>query len=415
MNRTLTAIAAVTASIAVAIGLAGCGSSGSPQATTAADGGSPSSVANSGRITQAAQDMLADNPSTPTCNPGGLPNEDEETCQHFWNYLLRWKPATDPARGPLLDVAGAGSMTYVGFEGLLDDEHWWGPNGLQKKNADTGAVEACNSDRDANRCTGAYLDSGKTTNIETLDNGSETKSRVTWALSAGDVDFGREHFMAYNNGGAGGEQYAFCGPRSEAAGSGEWVSCSRTSPDGADINTRQPSGNDEDYASYGWVVEDYPVLVGITNKIAGSALKFDQVPVGDGVEFSATASTAGVATGRGEVVGNSGGSGSANAWLAGFRTRTGDGRVVLTGRLRATDSEDPGWNGGLVNITVEFGQRSTTKVEDGKTVVVPPPKPTCTVRQQTGGAQATCTTSQFVAGERSTPGVLIATLQVKGS
>jgi len=388
--------------VPMVVGVAACGSSDAPQATSAAGGGSPSSAtAADGRLTAAARKVITNYPSTPVCNPGGLPDEDEETCQHFWNHMLQWTAITDATRGPVLDGAGAGSMIYEDYEALFNDRHWWGPNNLKKKDAATGKVSQCDSSKEKESCYGAYLEFGAATNIETYDTGNEVKSRVTWKLTAGDVAFGREYFTASNDGGKDGIQWAFCGPRSEKGGSGEWVSCSRANAegDGATINTDQPAGNDEDYASFGWVIEDYPVLVGIANQLADSRLDIEQPPTpGRGVALSRTGSSTGMVDGGAKLAGSASAVDQPLLWLAGFRSRTGEGAISIEGRLApATDTaKDNAWSGAEVTVTVKF-------TKDVKT---------CEVKNtDKGGDQAKCEIRQFTPGGRSTPGVLLVYIQ----
>jgi len=214
------------------------------------------------------------------------------------------------------------------------------------------------------------------------------------------VSFGREYFYASNDGGKGGNQSAFCAGRSGKGGSGEWVSCSNANAerDGAVINTDQPPGNDEDYASFGWVIEDYPVLVGIGNQLAGSKLEIDQFPTGDNVQFSKRASSAGMLAGTASIEGTAGAKGLPQLWLAGYRTRTGEGAVSIAGTLRPAkdDFADNAWNGAEVTITAKFAKDVRT----------------CEVRN-TGkaGDQAKCDIREFTAGSPSRPGVLLVTIQ----
>ena len=419
MSRPIAIASAVAALACVA--LVGCGGSDAPSTTAGEAGGGPASTQQ--RITSDARKVINSNPQLPVCNPGGLDDEDEETCQHFWNHLLAWKTLTDPVQGPVLEGApsssASGSMIYAGFTGQLDDEHWYGPN-LPEGCAGTGSVK-----QNASYCKGKApgLQFGKTTNIETYDNGSETKSTIAWDLSAGDVDFGTEYFMAYNDGGAGGTQYAFCGQRSgTGGGGGQWVSCSRESADGAKINPDQPAGNDEDYASFGWVVEDYPILIGVQNRMPGTTLLLDAPSIEGGVAFSAAGSTKGALDGTASIKGAQ--NTDESLWIAGFRKRTGDGKVVLTGTFESTgggtttgtETSTTGTttsrtvvndaiNGASLSVEVEFAQRPKGSAKA-------PVAPTCKVKtNNSGGATASCQVVGFGAGGVSSPGELNVVIQ----
>jgi len=398
-RRGITSAVAVSAVLLAGV-ITGCGSS-DPATTATSGSGGPSQAqpasAGAERIDSAVQDVLSNYPSTPICNPGGLPIEDEETCQHFWNYMLAWQPLTDAEGGPTLAGAGAGSMIYGGFEGLFPDagggrsSHWWGPD-----------ICGGNPRGNTTHCKGARpgLLFGKRALVETEDNGDAVKSRVTWALAPGDVTFGNEYFLAYNNGGAGGDQYAFCSTRSGHT-SGQWVSCSRTSDDGAQINTAQPAGNNEDYASYGWVLEDYPILIGIRNGISGSTFVVNARPSTAGVAFSTNASTPGITTGNASLKGSSAAS-SPGLWLAGFRTRTGNGVVSVTGKLMADKPENAGYNGASVVLKADFSQAS------GETAGAR----SCKVLAHAAlGDQAKCSIVEWVPGGRSAPGVFRVEIQ----
>lgn len=390
--------------------IAGCGGSDAP-VTTNADGGEPS-TASQQRMTSEAFDVVSSSPNVPVCNPGGLPDEDEETCNFFWNYLLAWDPLTDNTKGPLLGGAPSstttGAMVYGGFEALEGSSHWWGPNDLE---GCTGSIS-----RNASYCKGVKpgLAFGKRTLIEAYDDGSAVKTRITWDLSAGDVKFGNEYFMAYNDGGSGGTQFAFCSTRSGAA-SGQWVSCSRAGDDsdGAQINADQPADNNEDYASFGWVVENYPILIGINNTLPNSEFQLEQVE-GTGVAYSATGSSPdALAGGKGgaKLVGDA--NSQASLWVAGFRKRTGDGRASLTGRLSGTTeaARKSAFNGAPVTISVEFAQREKAVKTANGTEMRPVP-PTCRVNNTNKpGDNARCSIVQFTPGRASSPGVLLVAIQ----
>lgn len=398
--RRLALLALVTVSGAAL--MAGCGGS-SDVATTSgqSSGGGPASAG--GRITNAARDVVESSPSVPVCNPGGLPNEDEETCQHFWNHMLQWQaldPQTEAQSGPKLVGAASGSMLYRGFEALEGASHWWGPNfcGGNPKQSDN-----CTSNT-------AGLPFGDHTLVETFDDGSAVKSRVTWQLKPGDVNFGNEYFTAYNDGGSGGTQWAFCGPRSGNP-SGQWVSCSHSSDDGATINCNQPQGNDEDYCSYGWVVEDYPVLVGLSSTLPGSTFTMTAEPSLTGVKLSAVGSSKDAVSGKATLVGGQ----SAALWLAGYRQRagTGDfGSISLQGKLKDTTKSSAGFDDATVTLTVRFLKPATggTATTSGSREVISAPK--CTVTANVGaGDQAKCEITQFVPGGPSSPGIVTAVIQ----
>jgi len=399
----------VALSAAACLGVIGCGGSDDPAATTAS-GGQPS-AASQQRMTDEAFQVVSSTPVVPVCNPGSLPNEDEETCNHFWNHMLAWKPITDATAGPMLEGAPssstAGAMVYGGFEALEGSSHWWGPNGLD---GCTGNIK-----QNADYCKGVApgLEFGKKTLIEAYDDGSAVKTRITWNLTAGDVRFGNEFFMAYNDGGAGETQYAFCSLRS-GSNSGQWVSCSRSGDgDGAQINTDQPAGNDEDYASFGWVVENYPVLVSINNTLPDSRFQMESAG-GTGVAFSTKGSTAGalVSGSKGATLDGAIDS-QASMWVAGFRKRTGDGLVALKGRLSGTSTtaKDSAFNGAPVAISVEFAQREKTTKTAAGTESKPVP-PSCKVSNTNrGGDTAKCSVIEFIPGGVSTPGILQVAIQ----
>lgn len=385
MIRPRTTIAVALAGLAAAAVLAGCGGSDTPAATTAADGGSPASSAQN-RMTAAAFTVVSNYPRTPICNPGGLPNEDEETCAHFWNHMLQWT-SFNSKTGPTLDGVGNGSMIYKGFTGLQDDTHWWGPSDLQNC---TGNIK-----QNPNYCVDVQpgLLFGKKTNIETYDNGSETESEVTWKLQSGDVNFGEQTFRARNNGGAGGSQGSSCRP-------GQWISCSKDGGQ-AVVENQQPEGNDEDYASFGWVIETYPILVRIENKLPGAQL-VEARAAGQQVAFSRNQSSPSL------IDTSTDGAKLADAesslWAAGFRTREGDGLVSVTGRLEGTGEagKSNSYHNAPFSLSVEFAQK-----EKGTGTTKQPVAPSCKVQNtNVGGDSAKCLIKEFLPGGRSEAGVL---------
>ena len=416
-------VTAVGLTALAVIAVAGCGGADEATTTTPAttSAGGPSSVGSAAqaRMTKEAYDVVNTRPGVPICDPGGLSEaqQDEETCQWFWNHLLQWAPLANAESGPIL-TASTDSMIYEGFSGELSDTHYWGPD-LPKGCEGTGDRK-----RNATYCKGRTpgLEFGKSTNIETYDNGSETRSTVAWKLSAGDVPFGIEYFTAYNNGGDGGDQWAFCGSRSSRKSGDGWVSCSRANAenDGATINTQQPQRGNYDFASFGWVVEDFPILVGVTNRIPSTTITLDRPDQGADVRFSETGSSPGALTGSAKLAGDR--RNRASIWVAGFRKRVGDGKVDLSFTISVTkppvttttpdppattpalESDLGGLNGASLEISVEFAQVGKT---DGK-----PVPPTCQVKQAVGTGAAKCELSFFPGGVSSV-GVLAATLLPK--
>ena len=382
--------AVVCATGLAALAVAGCGGSDAPPATTAASGGGPAS-AGSGPATAgdgSAQDGSArtdymsdetyiavrDTPALPICNPGGLPNEDEETCQWFWNRLLTWAPVTGAPSRPTL-VPATNSMIYEGFTGEQGDTHWFGP---ELTNCDgTGSIKG-NPDYCKGRTPGLEFD--KSTNIETYDNGPTTQSTIAWRLSAGDVSFGTEYFTAHNDGGPGGTQWAFCGARSSKGNTDAWVSCSRANAerDGAMVNTTQPPGNDEDYASFGWVVANYPVLVQVQDLVPKTTMTLAGPTAGADVQFSAAGSSPGATQGTASVQGGRQRGNPRNLiWLAGYRTRTGDGTVGISVGLT---SATPAFNGTTAEVSVGFGGTTTPECRVRQPQQTPRTRVQCLVR-----------------------------------
>ena len=338
MRAPATALAAAV--VAGAIAVAGCGGSDAPVASTAAggSGGGPASApAASGRIASDAQKVIESNPQPKACAPGGLPADTgQATCQFFWNHMLMWQKGPDAATGPVLVGAGPNSMEYLGYRRESTAEPWWGPN-LPTGCEGTGSIE-----RNGNYCAWGKpgLEFGKSTLIEARSTGPEAKSVVSWYLEPGGVRLGPLDFMASSSGGQGGTQYAFCGRRAgtDRQDWSEWVSCSRANPehDGAIINAAKASPDARPAASFGWVLETYPVLVRVTNLLTDTALVTPRAGAGPGVTYSPTASMWGPNPGRVHrldgpraAAGGSGPSGAeASWWVAGYRKRTGEGATV---------------------------------------------------------------------------------------
>ncbi len=380
----------------IAIAGAGCGGSGGTATTASSSGGGGPASAPAGRIEPAARAVVDVTPATPVCDPGGLgpANRDEETCQWFWNHLLAWKQLgttdADLEAGPTLEGAPSGtdfgSMIYKGFTGELGDEHYWGPD----------LPEGCegNKRKNPSYCVDKSpgLRFGKSTNIETIDRGTATQSTVEWKFTAGDVALGNERFTAYNDGGPGGTQWAFC------RGS-EWVSCSRAnaSNDGADINTTQPE-DEEDYASYGWVIEAFPVLIRVRNRMPDSVLTL-KPPLAGTLAYSAKGSSPKVLEEGASMAGSA--ENTKWVWLAGFRKRAGSAQATLEAMLEATgSSQGEAYDGATVKITVDFKPGGQ--------------KPSCVVvGPEVTGDNAKCETT-MIAGGVSSPGVLSVTI-LRGS
>lgn len=349
MRLPATALTAAVLAGAMAIAVAGCGGSDAPVVSTAAggSGGGPTSVsATSGRIAPDAQKVIDSTPQPPACAPGGLPADTAQaTCQVFWNHILMWHRGPDVATGPVLVGADPGSMEYLGYRGSGSAQPWWGPN-LPTGCEGTGSIE-----RNGNYC--GYrkpgLEFGKSTLIEARSTAPEAKSTVTWYFEPGGTRLGSVDFMASSTGGEGGTQYAFCGERAAARDNPslhDWVSCSRANPehDGAIINAQKASPDARPAASFGWVIESYPVLVRVTNQVPDTALVRPRTGRSDGVRYSNAATMWGAnprpvhrLDGPRATAGGQGPSGAeASWWLAGYRTRTGTGATVsVMGRLVA--------------------------------------------------------------------------------
>lgn len=393
-------VTAVGLTALAVIAVAGCGGADEATTTTPAttSAGGPSSVGSAAqaRMTKEAYDVVNTRPGVPICDPGGLSEaqQDEETCQWFWNHLLAWKQLgttdADLEAGPTLEGAPSGtdfgSMIYKGFTGELGDEHYWGPD----------LPEGCegNKRKNPSYCVDKSpgLRFGKSTNIETIDRGTATQSTVEWKFTAGDVALGNERFTAYNDGGPGGEQWAFC------RGS-EWVSCSRAnaSNDGADINTTQPE-DEEDYASYGWVIEAFPVLIRVRNRMPDSVLTL-KAPLAGTLAYSAKGSSPKVLEEGASMAGSA--DNNKWVWLAGFRKRAGSAQSTLEAILEATgSSQGEAYDGATVKITADFKPGGQ--------------KPSCVVvGPEVTGDNAKCETT-LIAGGVSSPGVLSVTI-LRGS
>ena len=383
--------------------LAGCGGSADMQSSSGSTGGGPASASTTAgpRVADEAAKIIGSSPDVPVCNPGSLPNEDEETCAHFWNHLLAWQPldaATQAASGPTMAGAGKGSMKYEGFQALEGASHWWGPNfcGGNPKSPTNCVANA------------AGLPFGQQTLVETYDDGSAVKSRVIWSLNPGDVSFGKEFFTAYNDGGMGGTQYAFCSTRGGTP-SGQWVSCSPSSDDGATINCNQPADNNEDYCSFGWVVEDYPVLVGVSNALPDSRFRMSKPPSLQGVMLTAQGSSKGVVAGNASVASKPTGAAPA-LWFAGYRQRAGAddfGSITIQGTLESTTTK-----GGTTSTPVETGFEGATVTVSVRFIKGAKTEPTCKVSAGVAaGDQAKCDITEFSPGGVSTPGILTVVIQ----
>ena len=394
MIRRIPILASIVVLAAVAVvALAGCGASDTPATSAAAGGPSSAGSPAQARMTKEAYDVVNTTPGVPICDPGGLSeaDQDEETCQWFWNRLLTWAPVTGAPSRPTL-VPATNSMIYEGFTGEQGDTHWFGP---ELTNCDgTGSIKG-NPDYCKGRTPGLEFD--KSTNIETYDNGPTTQSTIAWRLSAGDVSFGTEYFTAHNDVGPGGTQWAFCGARSSKGNTDAWVSCSRANAerDGAMVNTTQPPGNDEDYASFGWVVANYPVLVQVQDLVPKTTMTLARPAADADVQLSAAGSSPGATQGTASV---QGGRQRGNLlWLAGYRKRTGDGTVgVSVGLTSAT----PAFDGTTAEVSVAFGGTTT---------------PACRVRQpqQTPRTRVQCLVRFSPRNAPPYPAVLNVTLRTR--
>lgn len=372
---------------AAGLTLAACGSdSGEPVQTAAT--GSPTSA---GDLVDPAAAKAISKPREPDRCRNDRSNE--EICSDYSNYLLSYRPVGNDAdygtRGPYL--VGSGSTdSSINFENVTTGAGDDGQNRGWNKDVKKGFGDLLEVD---------FSDTGDIGN----------SGSVTIASTAGDVDFGTSHFWLRNEDGEddddaeGGRvdndnDWAFCEKQRGGGGGPLMISCG--APDNPTKGTMvcQDDGDDEE-CGFSFYLQDYPVRVGVFNKLEGSefvatSVSEDQPSEKGGYDI-AVSDQASTLKGKAKI-----GPGEDGLWLAAFRA-VGGGQIKVAGVLKATDDakKSEAWAGQNVFLTATFVKKGEKEVQ-----------PVCTIENKSAGTQASCKVS-LTNGSVSRPGTVTFTIQ----
>jgi hypothetical protein len=192
--------------------------------------------------------------------------------------------------------------------------------------------------------------------------------------------------------------WAFCEKQRGGGGGPLMISCG--APDNPTKGTMvcQDDGDDEE-CGFSFYLQDYPVRVGVFNKLEGSefvatSVSEDQPSEKGGYDI-AVSDQASTLKGKAKI-----GPGEDGLWLAAFRA-VGGGQIKVAGVLKATDDakKSEAWAGQNVFLTATFVKKGEKEVQ-----------PVCTIENKSAGTQASCKVS-LTNGSVSRPGTVTFTIQ----
>ena len=377
-------VAAIGAALVVAgFAIAGCGGSDSAETPQTASGGSPTS-GQGGDLVQPEAAKAINNPRPPDRCTNQRSNE--EICSDYSNYLLSFRPKS---KDSYVDKDFAKTGPY-----LVGD---WSQDGVKvNSSAKIEAVEEGQDEdgqaRPYNAGPVAFGDLLQVDFDDQSDIGNSGSVRI--AAEAGDVNFGTVHFWLRNEDGAadGGTNTAFCEKQRGGGGGPMFLSCGAMNDPREGVKLCENDGDDEE-CGFSFYLQNFPVRVGVFNRIKGSELEVNSVASAQPSEASdrydflrsdwaSTLSKGAKAKPNGEGL-----------WLAGYRAVAG-AQIKVEARLKATsaDGESAGWADAPVFMTATFVKTGAKEVT-----------PVCDVQNGSSGATAKCSVN-LTSGSVSQPG-----------
>ena len=348
--------------------VAGCGGSDSAEKPQTASGGSPTS-GQGGDLVQPEAAKAINNPRPADKCTNQRSNE--EICSDYSNYLLSFRPAakdgyTDP------DFAETGPY-LVGK---------WAQNGVTVDSKAT--IEAVEEGQDEDGKARPYdkgpVGFGDLLQVDfddQMDIGNSGSVRI--AAEAGDVDFGTVHFWLRNEDGAADDNESyFCEKQRGGGGGPMFLSCGSMSDPKQGVKECSDDGDDEE-CGFSFYLQNYPVRVGVSNRIRDSELRVSSVASAQPSEasdrYDFLRSDWATTLKKGATVKPGG-----RVWLAGYRAVAG-AQIKVEARLKSTDEATAreGWADAPVFLTATFVKTGAKEVT-----------PVCDVQNSSTGTQAKC-------------------------
>ena len=381
--------------------VAGCGGSDSAEKPQSASGGSPTS-GQGGDLVQPEAAKAINNPRPADKCTNQRSNE--EICSDYSNYLLSFRPAakdgyTDPdfaETGPYLVGKWAQNGVTVDSKARVEDvSPGSGDDGKHCRNINTVPAN----------CEYGPATFGGLLQIDFDDDRSIGNSgSVRIAAEAGDVDFGTVHFWMKNVDGAddddkdegernGDNDWAFCEKQRGGGGGPMFLSCGSMSDPTEGTKECVDDGDDEE-CGFSFYLQNYPVRVGVSNRIRDSELRVSSVTSAQPSEasdrYDFLRSDWATTLKKGATVKPGG-----RVWLAGYRAVAG-AQIKVEARLKSTDEATAreGWADAPVFLTATFVKTGAKEVT-----------PVCDVQNSSNGTAAKCSVS-LTSGSVSQPGTV---------
>lgn len=365
--------------------VAGCGGSDSAEKPQTASGGSPTS-GQAGDLVQPEAAKAINNPRPADRCTNQRSNE--EICSDYSNYLLSFRPAT---QGSYRDPDFAETGPY-----LVGD---WSQDGV-KVNSSTKIEDVSTGEGDDGQhrpYEAGPVGFGGLLQVDFNDKGHIGNSgSVRIKADAGDVDFGTVHFWLRNEDGAaeGGTNTAYCEKQRGGGGGPMFLSCGAPDKETEGVKLCENDGDDEE-CGFSFYMQNYPVRVGVFNRIKDSELAVSSVTSAQPSEaqgrYDFLRSDWATTLKKGSTVKPGGG----GVWLAGYRAVAG-AQIKVEARLKSTDpaSESAAWAGAPVYLTATFVKTGAKEVT-----------PVCEVQNASTGTQAKCSVN-LTSGSVSQPGTV---------
>jgi len=363
--------------------LAGCGGSDSSETPQTASGGSPTS-GQGGDLVQPEAAKAINNPRPEDKCTNQRSNE--EICSDYNNYLLSFRPA---AQGSYKDPDFAETGPYLVGK--------WDQDGVKVNSKAT--IDAVEEGQDNDGTARPYdkgpVGFGDLLQVDFNDEGDIGNSgSVRIAAEAGDVDFGTVHFWLRNeDGSADDNESAFCEKQRGGGGGPMFLSCGAMSDPKQGVKQCSDNGGEEE-CGFTFYLQNYPVRVGVSNRIQDSELRVSSVTSAQPSEasdrYDFLRSDWATTLKKGATVKPGGG-----AWLAGYRAVAG-AQIKVEARLKSTDeaTASEGWADAPVFLTATFVKTGAKEVT-----------PVCDVQNSSKGTAAKCSVN-LTSGSVSQPGTV---------
>ncbi len=375
--------------VATSLVVAACGGSDSAEKPQTASGGSPASGQGGDLVEPSAAKAINNPRPADKCTNQ---RSNEEICSDYSNYLLSFRPRQVVRDGKVEWTDPDFSETGPYLVG-----NWTGWDTTAKSTATIEAVEEGQDDDGAPRpYEKGPVDFGGLLQVDFNDEGDIGNSgSVRIGAEAGDVDFGSVHFWLRNEDGAADDnESAFCEKQRGGGGGPMFLSCGAPNDPKQGVKQCANNGDDEE-CGFSFYLQDYPVRVGVFNRLSGSKLTINSVASAQTSEssdrYDFLRSDAATTLKKGATVEP----GQGGLWLAGFRAVAG-AQIKVEARLKATgaEGESSAWDNAPVYMTATFVKTGAKEVT-----------PVCEVQNSSTGTQAKCSVN-LTSGSVSQPGTV---------